>query len=73
MQSAFIDYSKDRKIPARRFFTPLSGKRDTMILMPRLVRDIPAYTVKVNAKFAYQKPGIRTAVDDQQQCYDFLA
>ena len=62
MQSAFIDYSTERNIPARRFFTPLPGKGEAMVLMPGLARDIPAYTVKVNAKFADQKPAIRGAV-----------
>lgn len=45
MQSAFIDYAKERNIPARRFLTPLSGKGETMVLMPGLARDIPAYTI----------------------------
>ena len=62
MQSAFIDYSERRDIPARRFFTSLPGAGEAMVLMPGLVRDIPAYTVKVNAKFAGQQPAIRGAV-----------
>ncbi|MGI9316515.1 MAG: ornithine cyclodeaminase family protein [bacterium] len=62
MKSAFIDYSIDRNIPARRFFTNLPGEGEAMVLMPGLARDIPAYTVKVNAKFADQQPAIRGAV-----------
>lgn len=62
MQSAFIDYSERRDIPARRFFTPLPGVGEAMVLMPGLVEEIPAYTVKVNAKFAGQQPAIRGAV-----------
>jgi ornithine cyclodeaminase len=62
MQSAFIDYSTSREIPARRFFSNLPGPGETMVLMPGLAREIPAYTVKVNAKFAGQEPAIRGAV-----------
>ena len=62
MQSAFADYSSDRAIPARRFFTELPGSGGAMVLMPGLVQDVPAYTVKVNAKFPEQRPAIRGAV-----------
>ncbi len=62
MRSAFIDYSKGREIPARRFFTDLPGPGESMVLMPGLVKGIPAYTVKVNAKFLNQDPAIRGAV-----------
>lgn len=62
MQSAFIEYSTSREIPARRFFTNLPGPGEAMVLMPGLAREIPAYTVKVNAKFASQDPAIRGAV-----------
>ncbi|MGB5706288.1 MAG: ornithine cyclodeaminase family protein [Arenicellales bacterium] len=62
MQSAFIDYSTNREIPARRFFSNLPGPGEAMVLMPGLAREIPAYTVKVNAKFEGQEPAIRGAV-----------
>lgn len=62
MRSAFIDYSEGRDIPARRFFSDLPGPGETMVLMPGLVKDIPAYTVKVNAKFSNLNPAIRGGV-----------
>ena len=62
MQSAFAAYSSDRAIPARRFFTELPGSGGAMVLMPGLVQGVPAYTVKVNAKFPDQTPAIRGAV-----------
>ena len=62
MRSAFAEYSGGREIPARRFYSPLPGSGDAMVLMPGLVKGIPAYTVKVNAKFPDQRPAIRGAV-----------
>ena len=62
MQSAFAAYSKGRDIPARRFYSGLPGPGDAMVLMPGLVDQIPAYTVKVNAKFPKQQPAIRGTV-----------
>lgn len=62
MQSAFAAYSRDRAIPARRFYTELPGTGGAMVLMPGLIAGIPAYTVKVNAKFPGQHPAIRGAV-----------
>lgn len=62
MQSAFAAYSRNRAIPARRFYTELPGTGGAMVLMPGLIAGIPAYTVKVNAKFPGQRPAIRGAV-----------
>lgn len=62
MRSAFAEYSSGREIPARRFYSRLPGSGAAMVLMPELVQGIPAYTVKVNAKFPDQRPAIRGAV-----------
>lgn len=62
MRSAFIAYSSGRTIPARRFFSVLPGDGGAMVLMPGLAEGVPAYTVKVNAKFPQQRPAIRGAV-----------
>lgn len=62
MRAAFRDYSKQRVIPGQRFFTPLNGPGDAMILAPGLTPGIPAYTVKVHAKFPAQQPAINGAL-----------
>ena len=62
MRNAFHDYSVRRVIPGRRFFTPLDGPGDAMILAPGLTPDVPAYTVKVHAKFPDQQPAINGAL-----------
>jgi ornithine cyclodeaminase/alanine dehydrogenase-like protein (mu-crystallin family) len=68
MRTAFCNYSERRTIPGRRFFTPLDGPGDAMILAPGLTPGIPAYTVKVHAKFPEQKPAINGVLllHDQQ-------
>ena len=58
MRMAFCDYSERQLIPGRRFFTPLNGPGDAMILAPGLTPGVPAYTVKVHAKFPDQQPAI---------------
>jgi ornithine cyclodeaminase/alanine dehydrogenase-like protein (mu-crystallin family) len=58
MRMAFCDYSGWKMIPGRRFFTPLNGPGDAMILAPGLTPNVPAYTVKVHAKFPDQQPAI---------------
>ena len=58
MRMAFCDYSERRMIPGQRFFTPLNGPGDAMILAPGLTPGVPAYTVKVHAKFPDQQPAI---------------
>ncbi len=62
MRNAFRDYSEQRVIPGRRFFTPLNGPGDAMILAPGLTPSVPAYTVKVHAKFPDQQPAIGGAL-----------
>lgn len=62
MRSAFAAYSQGREIPAQRFHTGLPGAGDAMVLMPGLAEGIPAYTVKVNAKFPNRWPAIRGVV-----------
>ncbi len=68
MRTAFRNYSERRTIPGRRFFTPLDGPGDAMILAPGLTPGIPAYTVKVHAKFPEQNPAINGVLllHDQQ-------
>ena len=68
MRNAFRDYSERRVIPGQRFFTPLDGPGDAMILAPGLTSGVPAYTVKVHAKFPNQQPAISGALllHDQQ-------
>lgn len=58
MRKAFRDYSERRIIPGQRFFTSLNGPGDAMILAPGLSLGVPAYTVKVHAKFPGQQPAI---------------
>jgi ornithine cyclodeaminase/alanine dehydrogenase-like protein (mu-crystallin family) len=58
MRMAFCDYSERQMIPGRRFFTPLNGPGDAMILAPGLTPNVPAYTIKVHAKFPDQQPAI---------------
>lgn len=66
MREAFAKYSTERTVPARRFPVVLPQTVDTgaggMVLAPGLVPGIPAYTVKVNAKFPNAKPAIKGAI-----------
>ena len=62
MRNAFRNYSGQRVIPGQRFFTPLDGPGDAMILAPGMTPGVPAYTVKVHAKFPGQKPAISGAL-----------
>jgi ornithine cyclodeaminase len=55
MRSAFRDYSPQREIPGKRFFTPLGGAGDAMILTPGLAAGIPAYSIKVHAHFWHSR------------------
>jgi ornithine cyclodeaminase len=52
LRAAFRSYSLDRGVRAQRV-------RSATILFPGTVADIPAYTVKVHAKFPDQQPAIR--------------
>ncbi|QFG20527.1 ornithine cyclodeaminase family protein [Actinomadura sp. WMMB 499] len=48
--------------PARRTVAPLPGPGTATALLPGLVADVPAYTVKVNAKFPANRPALRGVV-----------
>ena len=58
MRSAFEAYSLKRSLPAQRARSPLGAKNSITVLFPGLVDGIPAYTVKVHAKFPGQQPAI---------------
>lgn len=61
LKSAFQSYSLNPGIRPKRVFSPASpGSLDgAMVLFPGWVADIPAYTVKVHAKFPDGDPAIR--------------
>ena len=61
MRQAFQAYSLQRSIPAQRVRSPLPGQPapGAMLLFPGLLASIPAYTVKIHAKFPTQQPAIK--------------
>jgi ornithine cyclodeaminase/alanine dehydrogenase-like protein (mu-crystallin family) len=61
LRAAFQAYSLNRAIPAQRARSPLPGEAPASValLFPGLVPGIPAYTVKVHAKFPQQQPAIK--------------
>src|SRR5688572_388607 len=60
LRSAFQAYSLERTIAAQRIPVPLPALAGSaMILVPGLAAGIPAYSVKVHAKFPGQTPAIR--------------
>ena len=63
LREAFRKYSVERDVSARRLGVPLGTKApddaSAMIIAPGLISGIPAYTVKVHAKFPGQKPAIQ--------------
>lgn len=69
MREAFRAYSMERSVPARRERSPLPGSPGgigggtnggtAIVLFPGLVPGVPAYAVKVHAKFPGQAPAIR--------------
>ncbi len=63
MREAFVKYSMERTVPARRFSVVLPDTATTggggMVLAPGILPGIPAYTVKVNAKFPHTDPAIK--------------
>src|SRR5260370_4755819 len=61
IRQAFQAYSLERSIPAQRVRSPLPGQdaKGAMLLFPGLLPGIPAYTVKVHAKFPSQRPAIK--------------
>lgn len=66
MREAFIKYSMERAVPARRFPVVLPDTATTgaggMVLAPGTLPGIPAYTVKVNAKFPDADPAIKGVI-----------
>jgi alanine dehydrogenase len=49
-------------VPARRVIAPIPGPGSATALLPGLVEGVPAYTVKVNAKFPGMRPALRGVV-----------
>jgi ornithine cyclodeaminase/alanine dehydrogenase-like protein (mu-crystallin family) len=62
LRRGFVAYSTDRSIPARRVRSDLPGAGAAMLLFPGLIPGIPAYSVKVHAKFPAERPAIRGVV-----------
>ncbi|MFF5263013.1 ornithine cyclodeaminase family protein [Actinomadura viridis] len=50
------------EVAPRRTITPLPGPGGATALLPGLVEGVPAYTVKVNAKFPGRRPALRGVV-----------
>ncbi len=59
LRAAFRAYSLDRGVRAQRVRSALPGPGTATVLFPGIAADIPAYTVKVHAKFPEQQPAIR--------------
>jgi len=66
LRKAFGEYSSARLAPARRLAVPLPAPApaaaSAMILVPGVVRGIPAYSVKVHAKFPGLDPAIQGVI-----------
>ncbi len=58
MRSAFKAYSAGESIPTKRFPSDL-GNGTAMVLGPGVIKGIPAYSVKVHAKFPKHPPAIK--------------
>ena len=59
LRAAFRGYSLDHGVRAQRVRSALSGPGTATVLFPGAAANIPAYTVKVHAKFPEQRPAIR--------------
>jgi ornithine cyclodeaminase len=59
LRRAFVAYSADRDARARRVRATLPGPGTATVLFPGVAPDVPAYTVKVHAKFPREQPAIR--------------
>jgi len=66
LREAFAKYSTQRTVPARRFPVVLPETAATgaggMVLAPGIIPGVPAYTVKVNAKFPDAVPAIKGVI-----------
>jgi ornithine cyclodeaminase len=59
LRRAFVAYSAEPHGRARRVRSALPGPGKAAVLFPGVASDVPAYTVKVHAKFPDQQPAIR--------------
>jgi len=59
LRRAFVAYSADPGARARRVRSALPGPGTATVLFPGIAPGIPAYSVKVHAKFPDQQPAIR--------------
>jgi ornithine cyclodeaminase/alanine dehydrogenase-like protein (mu-crystallin family) len=59
LRRAFIAYSADADQRALRVRSALPGPGTATVLFPGIAPGVPAYTVKVHAKFAAERPAIR--------------
>src|SRR5262245_26018722 len=59
LRTAFVDYSANRGHRARRVRADLPGPGSATVLFPGTAPGVPAYTVKVHAKFPTEEPAIR--------------
>src|SRR5262245_24735760 len=59
LRAAFVDYSASHGQRARRVRADLPGPGSATVLFPGTAPGIPAYTVKVHAKFPAEEPAIR--------------
>lgn len=59
LRNAFRGYSLNGGMRAQRVRSALPGPGTATVLFPGAAADIPAYTVKVHAKFPEQQPAIR--------------
>lgn len=59
LRDAFVSYSTPGGERARRVRAKVGGKGTSTVLFPGMTPGIPAYTVKVHAKFPGQDPAIR--------------
>jgi len=55
-------FTADEPVPPLRVRTPLPGPGTATALLPGVLPDVPAYTVKVNAKFPGAAPALRGVV-----------
>ncbi len=62
LRAAFRGYSLDRGTRAQRVRSALPGPGTATVLFPGTAANIPAYTVKVHAKFPEQQPAIRGVI-----------